>query len=70
MSDPTSMRRERNMYQDEITKQERTRTYLNREALPKNYNETGKRVIRTISLTREQELGYMKVLCVLEFHQL
>jgi len=32
----------------------------------KNYDETGKRVIRTISLTREQELGYMKVLCVLE----
>jgi hypothetical protein len=45
-------------------------TYLDREALPENYSETGKRVIRTISLTREQELGYMKVLCVLEFHQL
>lgn len=57
---------------DATTKQTLTtqKTYLDPEALPKNYSETGKRMIRTISLTREQELGYMKVLCVLEFHQL
>jgi len=47
------------------------KTYLHNEALPTNYDET--REVRdsyNIIGMRKQELGYMKVLCVLEFHQL